>query len=247
MKHPWISWFCLLLCWFSPAHAELFSEANEFSRSGQYEKAAVLYEQLYREQGPSLSLLYNRGTNAQRGEHWAEAILCYERALQLSPRDEAVRHNLRLVRQHLSVEPAVLLPRSWAPLAMSLSRSEWSILLVLAAWCIALTSVLIFLAGKSRFSWRYTAMAATFFSVILIVVASMVLRQRQQEDQLAVVMAKDVALLLSPFEKAEQLNNMPEGSIVMVEQTRGDYDYIHIPGTELRGWVQGDKIERIIE
>ena len=98
--------FLLLICLFVSALAHAQNTAgvvpNEADIKAQYDKEQ--YTQAiegYRElllaskAAPSAALYYNLGNAYYRNGELGWAILSYERALRLAPRDKYVRHNLQ--------------------------------------------------------------------------------------------------------------------------------------------------------
>jgi tetratricopeptide (TPR) repeat protein len=76
-----------------------FGQANERYTRGEYEKAAVAYEQLVDRGVESESLYYNLGNAYFRVGRLGPAVYNYERALRLDPNFEDARYNLRVARE----------------------------------------------------------------------------------------------------------------------------------------------------
>lgn len=230
-----------------PAYADAFSEANQLSAAGSYEQADKAYQTLLEQQGPSAPLLFNIGTNAFAQKQYGSAILYFERAQVFSPRDSDIKKNLRLARKEAQVEDVILLNRSVAPLALFLSRDEWSVVIIVFAWAAALiTCAACFL----RKSWKRVlvwCLCTIVVSACMIALAATMLHLRRSEDHLAIVVAKDSSLLLSPFAGADPITSAAEGSMVSIEQTRDNFYYVHIPDTELSGWLETSKCQPIIK
>ncbi|GAB4319597.1 MAG: hypothetical protein Kow0059_13690 [Candidatus Sumerlaeia bacterium] len=76
---------------------DLFAAANRHYAEGRYAEALSLYETLLARRWSGAALLYNAGNAAAQLGRKGLAVLYYERALRLSPRDEDAAFNLRFV------------------------------------------------------------------------------------------------------------------------------------------------------
>ncbi len=75
----------------------LFQKGNEAYQKGKYEEAISDYQQILKMGYESPELYYNLGNSYYKMHKIGPAVLYYNRALKLAPRDEDVRHNLELV------------------------------------------------------------------------------------------------------------------------------------------------------
>ena len=81
------------------AFAATLDEANALYRQGNYQAAAEAYEEILTEQGPRASVFYNLGNARQQLKQHGPAILAYERAKLLAPRNPDLAANLTLARK----------------------------------------------------------------------------------------------------------------------------------------------------
>ncbi|MGE5558709.1 MAG: hypothetical protein ACM3WV_08865 [Bacillota bacterium] len=75
--------------------AGLFQSANACYREGRYDQAALIYRKLSDEGYVSGSLFYNLGTTYLRLGKKGLAVLYFEKARRLLPRDRDLRYNLK--------------------------------------------------------------------------------------------------------------------------------------------------------
>lgn len=73
------------------------AEADSAYKSGDFERAITLYEEIADKDGVSAGLLYNLGNANVEAHDYGKAVLYYERALRLDPSDKEIRRNLRYV------------------------------------------------------------------------------------------------------------------------------------------------------
>ena len=81
--------------WAQSAAESLFAEANQLYRDGAYEAAREKYQEVVEAGYVDARLFYNLGNACFKSDRLGEAIVWYERAQILSPRDEDIRANLR--------------------------------------------------------------------------------------------------------------------------------------------------------
>jgi len=83
----------------SKAAAELFTQANKAYEHNNYDQAVSLYENIIsQDKAPGDSVYYNLGNCYYRLNKIGKAVLSYEQALKLNPRDEDARYNLNYIR-----------------------------------------------------------------------------------------------------------------------------------------------------
>ncbi len=219
-----------------------FDQANKLFLSGDFAAAASAYQQSIDTHGPSSSLLYNLGNSHYRLGQYGPAILAYERAKLLTPRDPDLIANLNLARKAATVfDKSALDPRLEAAIHW-LSRNEWSSWVVGAALWIGGISMV---CGVTRISRKFVSVSLVFASLTIIAGAT-ALFLRRDEDKRGIVLSKDAAVHLSPFEKAENIGTPGAGRMVRMGDKNGVYFYVDVPGTELHGWMAEKDVEMII-
>ncbi len=77
--------------------AGLTAEADSAYKSGDFERAITLYEEIAENDGTSAGLLYNLGNASVEAHDYGKAVLYYERALRLDPSNKEIRRNLKYV------------------------------------------------------------------------------------------------------------------------------------------------------
>ncbi len=203
------------------------------------------YQSVLKAEGPSAAVYYNLGNAYQRLEQYGPAILAYERAKLITPRDPDLRANLERARKAVfAFEVADGNPNARAFLGY-FSRNEWSWIVVGAAFAGA---GIVFVAGCVRLEKRWmrrVAVAGVCASVLVMAIASTVLMLRKSEGELAVVVSKDAAVRLSPFETAGSVGTPGEGRLVSLGKKEGDFRYVTLPEKSLSGWMAGEDVGRI--
>jgi tetratricopeptide (TPR) repeat protein len=83
------------------AYAATFADANQKYQQGDFKAAADIYEELAKSPNASGAVYFNLGNARFRLGQTGRAVLSYERALRLLPRDKDLRWNLSVVRSVL--------------------------------------------------------------------------------------------------------------------------------------------------
>ncbi len=248
MKHTFsIGLLCLLVLMTSVFGAEVsrFDQANQKFRAGDLAGAAVIYQEILGGGETSASVLFNLGNCEQRMGKYGPAILAYERARLLAPRDPDISANLALARKEAAVfEEPGRHPRLDAFFAY-LSLNEWSWLVAGSALFLGLLSVV---CGLVRLPVRWMVLsvrAAAGVSVVLIIAGATALHLRRDEGNRGVVLSGGASVRLSPFEKAGPLGSPGPERIVHILKTDGSYHFIEVPATKLRGWMSDKDVSAI--
>jgi hypothetical protein len=85
--------------WGQTAATGLYAEGNVLYREGLFEEARQRYLAATETGVRDARLFYNLGNSCFKSERLGEAVLWYERALHLAPRDQDVLANLRFLRR----------------------------------------------------------------------------------------------------------------------------------------------------
>lgn len=99
---PRIAVFTLLLFISTPVWASAqFTEANAEYQKGNFKEAAALYEKMLTGGERSAAVYYNLANAYFRTDQKAKALIAYERALQIAPRDPDIRWNVAILKSAL--------------------------------------------------------------------------------------------------------------------------------------------------
>jgi tetratricopeptide (TPR) repeat protein len=221
--------------------ATAFEDANKQFESGDFTGAAAAYEKILATEGPRASVYYNLGNSYQQLKQYGPAILAYERARLLTPRDPDLLANLALARKAATAfEETGLHP--WVDVVVHrLSRNEWSWLVAGSALFLGALAV----AGGVVRIPRRGAMISAGVAVLLSATAGTALYLRRGEAARGIVISEGATVRLSPFEKAESLGTAGPGRTVRLGEKNGGFQYIEVPGASLKGWVASRDVAAI--
>lgn len=188
----------------------------------------------------SAPALFNEANAAQRAGRLGPAILDYERARLLAPRDPAIAQNLRAAREKAGVSaPSVPLwqrPAHWV---------TFNCLAALASISLLLFSLLFFgtrlipttLRGLSRG-------VASSLGVIILLAASAIALRWPELNRAVIIGAKPVAHI-APAANAAPFFEVKPGEIVRAEGAYGDFTRIRTADGRT-AWVPATQVEKII-
>ncbi len=226
----------------SPARAESggpsFDEANRAYSGGHYADAVADFENLARSYGWSAPLLYDLANAYAQEGNVGLAVLNYERAQVLAPRDPDIVANLAYVRAKAGL-PAPMKPW-YQRLARTSSLTTWTLFAVSGFWlaCVA------FLAGRK---WRVRRLVHAGVLAALIGVstfAAAVVLDRDL-DHAVVVERKTTPIRVSPFDTAASEVALSEGEEVSIIGHHGNFVRVR-DGQGRGGWVQSAAVQLVV-
>ena len=209
--------------------------------SGDFARALkICSEELKTGTGASPSLLYNMGNCYYQMGEFPRALVCYERAVRLAPRDSDIRENLDLTRRRLLLgekyrieRPSDLIVRARDVLRFD----EW---ILAAAVGFALLLIALSLRTRSRGGWRLTACLGLLLLAGSLT-AALAQRAALYSGRQAVVIRRNMPLYSLPSETATKIQGrLKEGREIQVEETRLGWARIRSGGEE--GWVRENGI-----
>lgn len=236
-----------MLCLFLGANAmcaTAFDAANQQFKAGDFTGAAAAYEKILADEGPRAAVYYNLGNSYQSLRQYGPAILAYERARLITPRDPDLLANLALARKAATAfEESGRNPRVEAILNY-LSRNEWSWLVAGGALFLGGVAVV---CGAVRLPQRARlgAKIASGVAGLAIAVGVTALYLRRDEASRGIVLAENATVRLSPFEQAESLGTPGPGRTVHLGAETGGFRYAEVAGTNLKGWLAAKDVAAI--
>ena len=213
--------------------------------AGNFKEAREWYMKKLEKSGISPALLYNIGNCYYQEKDFAKALLCYEKAHLLAPRDEAIFRNLELTRRELKL-PAVnqLNSPSDIPsyLRDQMTPEEWMIIAAIGL------SFLLIAFGLRRFTGPRVTLPIMIVGAIILILGSAMtfsLYKTTYSTDRAIVLEDDVQIRTLPSKQSPLLNNETLKSAETVQIRERRNDWIRIKAGNVVGWVPAGSIGQI--
>lgn len=224
-------------------------QGDEQYRQGNYEAALSHYQQTLEAGMVSSDLYYNLGNTYYRLNRFADAILCYERALRLKPSHSDARENLELANSKI-VDRITPLPKlfivNWVDTLVSrISPASWRliVLLFLALTGAAIATLILARDMRTRKGAFVSLLAAAVLlvlSLILLIASTSHFNARRD----AIVLQPSVTVKSSPEYQSVDKLILHEGTKVTITESLAGWHKITLAdGTT--GWCDTNAIERI--
>ena len=230
-------------------HGVTKAEADSAYTSGHYQQAIKEYQSLLKN-GVSADLYYNLGNAYYRSEEITQAIIAYERALQLAPGDKDIRFNLQMARNKTidKITPETeMFFITWYHSVVNLMGVDGWAQMALVSLAIAIVLALLYL-----FSDLIWLRKLGFFGALLLLAVfflSNLFAWQQKEAfthrRSAVITVPAVTIKSTPAKNGTDLFILHEGTkVTITDNAMKDWKEIRIADGK-EGWVETGKLEMI--
>ena len=238
--------FILQLCLGTLAASPVddFKTANKLYDDGKFVEAIAIYQKIE----PKYSnVFYNLGNACFRANQLGRAILNYERARRLCPRDPDILANLSFAQERLAVGAVNVPPgpfeRFFERIVFRATVNEWSAQELVAAWSLALALSLAVCTPQVRKLFLCLAIAALLW---LLGCASAIASHQAtvRRAPTAVVIQHNSEARFAPLADATVHFKLLEGTKVIVREDRGQWLFVERADKQ-QGWLQKDAVELV--
>lgn len=222
---------------------ETFDAANHLYRDEKYDDAGTAYEQILAQKKESAAVYYNLGNAYFRKGEMAKALLNYERALKLSPRDSDARYNLRYVRSLFPEK--VLSEKSFFTGVIDGFLSFYSIdeMVLITTIFFVCICLLVLVISYPKWSFRWEKVLACILAVFFILFAAGIFIKVQIEGNAAIVLL-DTDSKFEPRKDSTSYFHLGKGEKIKILHSEDDWAKIQRTDGKL-GWVPRDIFEKI--
>jgi tetratricopeptide (TPR) repeat protein len=223
---------------------EDFFEANRAYKNDQFQEAVDGYLKLIGSGIENGHIYYNLGNAYYRLGDLGKAILFFERARLLLPRDDDLIFNLSHARNQAVDAVGDFQMFSLTDFLGLDSLNLYEVFLVFTIFNV----FFFFILGTRLYKkteWSF------YFSIFLIIVigiggCALALKWYQfTTDNRAVVLSDEVEVRAGPDPGDTALFKIHEGTIVHHERSEGDWVLLHL-SKDKRGWARAKQLERIV-
>ncbi|OGX08892.1 MAG: hypothetical protein A2Z88_10085 [Omnitrophica WOR_2 bacterium GWA2_47_8] len=220
-----------------------FKAAGDFYRQGDYKNAIQEYESILSRDSESGAVYYNLANSYFKDGQLGKAILNYERAKRLIPRDGDLGANYKFVLSQVRNYSSDLEPawKVWLKqLIQSVTEGEYIIALMILYLLTGLVHLSRFFVAGSR--KNIMLLCAGLSCVLLILTAAFV--YKINDDNKTAIILKDTDARFEPRENATAHFKLSEGTPVAIQEKEGAWVKISRFDGKL-GWVESQAIENI--
>ena len=220
----------------------VFNKANQLYAQGQFKQVIEIYRSLETQKQVNSALYYNLGNALYRDGQVGGALLNYERAWRLSPRDSDIRGNMAFVRQQVREPQPGFSQASTRFINGLLSLNELTFLtsfmflmcLAGAGWYLLRRSTAT-LAGLLCAGAAFLTCGAWLYFKI----------DREILTSSAIVMTGPAEVRNGPGADNSVAFNLPEGRTVIVLGETDGWTAVGLETEGLKGWIEKRFIEKI--
>lgn len=219
---------------------------NELYAQQKFNEALETYHILTDSSWSSASLFYNMGNTYFRLGENGKAILYYEKALKLSPKDPDIQYNLNFAKQNLidvfEDVPQPVMARLWEGTLNLFSSSAWAIVGLLFTF-LGMGLLIYFLIQKTKSTLSFSMYA---FSGVLGVLLLFLGYSKNQLDNNRVFGVLTIAntYVKSEPEQGQDLFIIHEGTKALIEEEFGTWKKVRFSDGQ-SGWISNDGFEEI--
>jgi TPR repeat/Bacterial SH3 domain len=249
--------------------AQSFAAGNAAYEAGDYHAAIERYMEVAGAGIVHRDLFYNLGNAFFKSGDMGHAVLWYERALALDPRNADIRANLGVVRAMLRDQQLVQAHGGVRGALMSWHRklsTEESVAVACGFYALFTLGALCLIFRRSRAvrsfyrvaSWVspgrlfglgmtgdvLLGMATTAVFALVFAGSAYVKVRESRVHARSVVLSEEVSVFSGPSKDSTIQFKIHEGTIVSVRDGREGWVRVDLPG-DLSGWVETSTVERI--
>ena len=245
--------FCFLIALAFDVHASmsksdaknLFDSANRQYQQAAYDSSIEMYEEILSSDWQSSALFYNLGNAYKKRDELGRAVLNYERALLIKPRDADINANYKFVLSEARVsrksKEMNFIQKQLQKHVDFYSFNE----MVLIMFGLALVAALIFLFQKWFDQRRGLFVGGLFISISLFLIFTIGFILKHNAFDGAYIVLTEVGATYEPRADAVVHYNVRQGEKVKVVKELGGWVKVRRKDNKL-GWVEKKDVESIL-
>lgn len=223
---------------------QAFKEANQLYADGKFKEAIEAYEKI-RQEKLLAEIYYNFGNAYFKNKQLGLAVLNYEKAKKMSPRDLDVRNNLDYTSR--LIEYKVEDKRSWYVRAISKLLSYFTFaelwFAFLTSYFLLVVRLLISILRKKHLVFGGLTVTLILLSVVCFAPLGLKYMESGMDGE-AVVISKQAEVRYGPSTVDQIAFRLVEGLKISIRDHKQDWYRIHIEDGRT-GWVSADNIQLI--
>lgn len=245
LKQVVISAAALLFATIGAAASPLFEEGAARYKEGDFKGAVESFQQALAAGQGTAAVHYNLGNALFKAGDKGLALVHYERARKVSPRDADLQWNIHVLkgvladkiedRSHFTLAALRDFLARWTADELALTFTA-----ALGFWALLSAAGFLFPSVRSRLSWLRSPVLAG----VLVFGAVFALRWMDTKDPRVVVLDRETTAYYGPSERETKAFVLHEGAEGKVTDESGEWLYIAL-GNGNTGWIRKNSCEII--
>ena len=228
-----------------PQAVELYRQGNLLYEQSQFAEASRTYERIIQKGIQNGYVYYNLGNAYFRQQKVGQAILAYERANRLIPRDDDVKTNLAVANLKTIDQITIEMPWFGRRMVDAITVNECTVLTSVLGG-LTLFIFLAFLLARAPTTRRVLVRVGTIFCIVFILSGGLtgfkIYTTLTHQD--AIILNITAVIRSSPDETAAPLFSLHDGTKVQIIEIRGAWMRIQLTDGK-NGWLQHEQLEVI--
>ncbi|MFH1282822.1 MAG: tetratricopeptide repeat protein [bacterium] len=223
---------------------DIFNQANELYTKGDFVGAIKKYDEILSHEKGSFEVLYNLGNCYFKQNNIGKAVLFYERALKLKPRDSDTKFNLEFLRSSIITRKRELsftdIIINWMLENVTANEATIALLIFYITFFVLLI-----------FNLYFNNLTIVWGKIILLTVLLFVFLwwygvfYRNVKQKYAIITTSSAQVKSGPGEAFTVGFTVPEGWKVIILKEYSDWLEIGVHAEGLRGWVKTEEVSVI--
>lgn len=228
---------------------ELFDKANSLYMSENYAEAVQAYLSTIEKGYESAAVYYNLGNTYYKLGNTGKAVLYYEKAKKINPRDEDINTNLKMTSlgtaDRITPLPELFYIKYFNLFASTLGPVGWMkiFLILFCILCLTISALILIRNERARYFLKKSVFILSAVTLIILGVTTYTSYEISKHNS-AVVMSEKVDVYASPAEDSTELFAIHEGTKVTIKRTQGRWIEISLADGKV-GWIIKEHIEVI--
>ncbi len=224
---------------------ELYRQGNLLYEGGKYEEASRAFERIIERGVHNGHVYYNLGNAYYKQDRIGRAILAYERATRLMPRDGDLHTNLDLANERTADQITGEVPWFGRQALDGVTVNEATVAATSTAFAasLALVCYLLVRQTKARNPAGYALLVACLVFAIAIGFTGIKIYDSEANVK-GIVLSPTAVVKAGPDEGSDPVFTLHEGARIQLIERRGDWMRIGLPDGK-NGWLSRNDFERI--
>ncbi|MBD3275116.1 MAG: tetratricopeptide repeat protein [Candidatus Marinimicrobia bacterium] len=219
----------------------LFVAGQSAYDAGEYQEAIEFYGQIIRQGKESSQLHYNLGNAYFKAEELGEAILHFEKAKKINPRDGDIQHNLSIARvrvqDRINPPDKSLFMQIFDGVKYFLSINELATLVLLIILLMSMAFAARKIINRDQVRRLLGNLLVLLILAFLLLSPMLVARTYEvQKSSRGIILQEQVKVHAAPQQLSTEIFEIHEGTEVVADQQQNDWYHIRLmDGKE--GWI----------